>query len=204
MRRIFSTLVFILLILILFSACTPQKISREALRAASASECKKEYYELTYAAPPEFTDMGEREFDVLEMKISGTTPIFKDVGEVKGGKIYLPYGVELRYSDGYPEQYYDKKDGKVKITGRFACSVPDNFWQNIKNDKGETVCEGIIVFEKVPFSFYYNEDGEPYVKCLETRFNSYFKEDRSYVEFINFAINYEPVNYVTEEDLLSR
>ena len=93
--------------------------------------------------------------------------------------------------------------GKVE-TSTYVCSIPDKFWQNVKNDKGETVCEGIIIFEKVPFSFYYNENGEPYVKCLETRFHSYFKEDRSYVEFINFAINYEPVDYVTEEDLLSR
>ncbi len=193
-RLLFTSLLF--LTMLIFNGCAAKNIQ--------VKTPESNVIVIDDAEIPNFQNLNDRQFEVQELQVIDNAPSLNSIGEVKNGKIYLPYGNELRYGDSYPEQYYDPKDGKVKVTGRFACSVPDNFWQNVKNDKGETICEGIIVFEKVPFSFYYNENGEPYVKCLETRFHSYFKEDRSYVEFINFAINYEPVDYVTEEDLLSR
>ena len=147
---------------------------------------------------PEFKKLNTREFDVLELKFDWLKNVaYTDVGDIKDGKFHLN-GTYLKYSGSRTNNF----TGKVE-TSAYVCSVPDNFWQNVKNDKGEIICEGIIVFERVPFSFYYNEDGEPYVKCLETRFHSYFKEDRSYVDFINFAVNYQPVNYSSNEDTLS-
>ena len=146
---------------------------------------------------PNFTDEGLRQFDVHKISVYKDKINFTDIGVLKDGKFHLK-GTYLKYGDSRAKNF----TGKVE-TSTYVCSIPDKFWQNVKNDKGETICEGIIIFEKVPFSFYYNEDGEPYVKCLETRFHSYFKEDRSYVDFINFAVNYEPVNYTSNEDTLS-
>ncbi|MBP3324078.1 MAG: hypothetical protein J6M16_07780 [Clostridia bacterium] len=204
MKKYTTFILAVLLILTLLSGCNGRvKVSQNNSSASEITSSSSENYKLTYVAPPKFQKLGDREFDVLQLTISGNTPVFRDVGEVSKGKFRME-DITLRYSYSRPEYYYDEDTGLSYYTGRYQSDIPQGFWETTKNENGETICEGVIVFERVPFVFYYNEEGEPYVKCLETRFHSYFKEDKSYVDFVNFAINYEPVNYVTEEDLLSR
>ena len=89
----------------------------------------------------------------------------------------------------YPSSQY------TDINGTWLADTPIYFPQNTKN------AEGIIIFDGVPYSLYYDENGSAFVKCLETRFNDYFKEDKSYSDFIRWAKYY--TRRLDDEDLLS-
>ena len=198
MRKVILLTSAILLVLLSFSACSGRIIKSESIGVS-----KTEAYNISSAKLPQFKEMEQRTFDVLELTFGGDTPKYKRVGEVSNGQFRMK-DLYLRFSYSRPEFRYDEKTNSSYETGRIQSEIPRDFWQNVRNEAGEIVCEGIIVFENVPFSFYYNGDGEPFVKCLEIRFDRYFDEDRSYIDFINFAVNYEYNDYVTEEELLSR
>ncbi|MBE6732112.1 MAG: hypothetical protein E7564_10520 [Ruminococcaceae bacterium] len=198
MRRVILLTSAVLMVLLSLTACSGRIIKRE-----SNGENKTETYKLSSAELPQFKEMEQRTFDVLELTFSGNTPKYKRVGEVSNGQFRMN-DLYLRFSYSRPESRYDEKTNSSYGTGRIQSEIPRDFWKNIRNEAGEIVCEGIIVFEKVPFSFYYNEDSEPFIKCLEVRFDRYFDEDRSYIDFINFAKDYVYIDYITEEDLLSR
>ena len=50
-------------------------------------------------------------------------------------------------------------------------------------------------------SVFGHESGKAFVKCLETRFNDYFKADKPYSDFIRWAKYY--TRRLDDEDLLS-
>ena len=128
-------------------------------------------------------------FDVKKLTFASETPIYTDIGKVKGFKFVLK-GTHLRYSDMHPQNQYTTMEN-----GTWYSDTPIYFTEYTKN------AEGIIIFDGVPYSLYYNANGRPFVKCLETRFNDYFKEDKTYSDFIKCAMHYE--RRLDDEDLLS-
>ena len=143
---------------------------------------------------PTFKDYGEpdpkkgAEFEVKKLEIAMDLINYKTVGKVIEHKFRIK-ATHLRYSHMYPSSQYTDRNGT------WLADTPIYFPQNTKN------AEGIIIFDGVPYSLYYDENGRAFVKCLEIRFNDYFKEDKPYSEFIKWAKSY--TRRLDDEDLLS-
>ena len=144
----------------------------------------------TFKKYEELGDRGGRTFEVQKLVFLAETPDFTVVGKVKDYKFYVK-NTSLRYSSMYPSNQYTTmiKDGT------WIADTPIYFTQNTEN------AEGIIIFDGVPYSLYYNERGKAYVKCLDMRFNDYFKDDKTYNDFMKWAKDY--TRRPDDEDLLS-
>ena len=135
-------------------------------------------------------------FEVKELKFNFGQVTYTDIGKVEGFKFVFK-GPHLRYGEEYPvnqiSHNWQNMNDMYKVTHN--CDLPALFTENTEN------AEGIIIFDGVPYSLYYDESGKAFVKCLETRFNDYFKEDKSYSDFIRWAKYYS--RRLDDEDLLS-
>ena len=81
MKKYTTFILAVLLILTLLSGCNGRvKVSQNNSSVSEKTSSSSENYKLTYVAPPKFQKLGDREFDVLQLTISGNTPVFKDVG----------------------------------------------------------------------------------------------------------------------------
>lgn len=143
--------------------------------------------EVTEFNPPPFEDLGDNNLDVLELKFKGNKPEFTDIGEISDGVYRLNKKITVKYVNLVPE-YLRDENGDYNKTGVYIATAPDYYHSYVKNSD----LEGIIIYKKAPFALYYNDDNELYVRSLiKNWYDSYFKEDRSYEEFLNFAVNYE-------------
>lgn len=187
MKRIISLMCTVGFILLILTACSAMKVPKT----------KSEQSELKIILP-EFKhyDVEDlrfgRKFEIQKLVIYDELMVFTPVGLVENYKFHTK-GLQPRYSSSYPADEYSAY-AKAEDTV-WESDLPIYFTQNTEN------AEGIIFFERVPYSFYYNEDGESYVKCLEIRFNDYFKEDKPYDEFIDWAKTLTP--RLDDEDLLA-
>ena len=146
----------------------------------------------------DFSEMrSDTRFEVKELKFNFGQVTYTDIGKVEGFKFVFK-GPHLRYGDEYPVNYTSPNWLNIKDMRKVThkCDLPAFFTENTEN------AEGIIIFDGVPYSLYYDESGKAYVKCLETRFNDYFKEDKPYSDFIRWAKYY--TRHLDDEDLLSR
>ena len=172
------------------------------------SGCNKnaEKTEFLNAEPPTFENSGENEFDVLELTFKDNTPVYSDLGDVKEGKYYLNEDNKIRYLDFTPEYVFNSETRKFEKTGLYVCTLPWRYKNRLRSKETEThTLNGIVVFARHPFLIYIDKsDGKTYAKCLLSSFDSYFNEDRSYVDFINFAVNYEPAPYNPIDDTTSK
>lgn len=163
-------------------------------------------YELNQADIPTFSKLDEGNYQIIELSFKDNKPIYTEFGEINKGIYRINLKDGIKYIHFTPEYLYNEEFGGHRRTDKYTGNLPDKHSEAIKAlENSNTSLEGVVVFSGVPFLFYYNESGEPYVKCLEYVFDKYFRDtDRSYSEFINFAINYKPVkDNNTEEDLLS-
>ena len=152
-------------------------------------------YELNQADIPTFSKLDEGNYQIIELSFKDNKLIYTELGEINKGiyRINLKYGI--KYIHFTPEYLYNEEFGGHLRTDKYTGNLPDKHSEAIKAlENSNTSLEGVVVFS-----------GVPYVKCLEYVFDKYFRDtDRSYSEFINFAINYKPVkDNNTEEDLLS-
>ena len=135
-------------------------------------------------------------FEVKKLEFNLGQVTYTDIGKVEGFKFVFK-GPHLRYGDEYPVNYTSPNwlniNDMHKVTHK--CDLPAFFTENTEN------AEGIIIFDGVPYSLYYDESGKAFVKCLETRFNDYFKADKPYSDFIRWAKYY--TRRLDDEDLLS-
>ena len=188
MKRIIALIFAMVFVLLIFSACSVMKVP----------ETKSEQSELKIILPEfKYYDVENlrfgRKFEIQKLVIYDKLMVFTPIGLVENYKFHTK-GLQPRYSSSYPADEYSTY-AKAEDTV-WESDLPIYFTQNTEN------AEGIIFFERVPFSFYYDENGEPYVKCLERRFNDYFEKDKTYSDFIEWAKDYKP--RLDDEDLLSR
>ena len=163
---------FLIIIVILLSGCSQS-------------------YEYKEADLPVFTPREENRIDVLELKFIGDKYSYKDIGDMVDGVIKLTAKDKLNYVNLVPEYLFDSEYGAYNHTGLYTGSLPDIFKEDF--EKAAYKCEGLIICRGTLFSLYYNEEGTPYIGCIYAKsYDKYFREDKSYLEFMNFVVNYIP------------
>ena len=174
MKKKLLSLLLILLIIFTLSGCSQEKII------------------ISEAKLPSFQKLGDNEFDVIKLTFEDATPVYTDIGEIKEQKLYITEDVTVMPLKMVPEHILNEETKAPEKTGRYVSTLNTKMANYFRSkESGGKVKEGLIIFEGFPFLFYFNEKGEAFVKCLYI-FEDYFKNDRSYEDFINFAVNFKP------------
>lgn len=176
------------------------------ISAVSGCSHHKEKIVITEVELPTFENLGNKEFDVLELEFIDGKPVYTDIGDIKDGKYYLLEDNKVKSLKFIPEYILSEETKSPKKTGKYVCSLPWWYANRLREkETDEYIKEGLIIFDRNPFLCYQNKkDGITYVKCLIEKFDSYFDEDRSYIDFINFAVNHEPEPYNLYNDMTSK
>ena len=174
MKKKLLSLLLILLIIFVLSGCSQEKII------------------INEAKLPSFQKLGDNEFDVIKLTFEDATPVYTDIGEIKDQKLYITEDITVMPLKMVAEHILNEETKVPERTGRYVSTLNTKMANYFRSkESGGKVKEGLIILEGFPFLFYFNDKGKAFVKCLYV-FEDYFKNDRSYEDFINFAVNFKP------------